>query len=354
MKPYLMAALIMAFATKSFSYEISASPQRPDGQRTPVDPAIVDYDPSPPLTGVLNIGGGYAPTPILEGWAALFKRAHPAVTVNIGNWGSTTAFGALTEERTQVCLLSREFMQFETDFMDSKRTHKDYPPGRLGVIVATGGYSSDIDESVPSMVVFIHKDNPLLKYTKGLTLAQLDAIFSSTRKRGGKPVTTWGDLGVRGDWADKPIHVCQYPMIDGIPNAFKIRVMQGGEYKETNLSIFKNRKISQTDPYFIMFGNRGHHQQHEDRDPAAQMVPLAETEAGPYSLGTFDEVRTRTYPLVRNVYLFVTTPPGMAVDPLAREYIRVALSQEGQREVARSAFMPLSAAMVNASLAVIH
>ena len=79
MKSLLVATLLLTFAAKAVRSEISSAPMRPDGERTPVDPAIAVYDPAPPLTGVLNIGGGYAPTPILEGWAALFKRAHPAV-----------------------------------------------------------------------------------------------------------------------------------------------------------------------------------------------------------------------------------------------------------------------------------
>ena len=327
----------------------SPSPRRADGHRAPVDPGIPAYDPAPPLTGDLYIGGGFAFT-VVDQWVAIFQRAHPSVRVHTAIWGSTAAFGELVEGVTQVCLLTREFMPFESDFLDMKADNRAKGPGRFGVAVATGGYTSDQPECVPSMVMLVNKDNPI----RGLTLAQLDAIFSRTRKRGYKEVTTWGDLGLTGDWADKTIHVYHPRMPDGVPNFFRVYVMQYGEFKDTNQSLYDHPGILRTDRYAITMGNRGVGNAREQRDPNAKTVALAYTEAGPYTTGSFEDVLHRTYPLSRLIYLYAGTPPGSPIDPLAKEFIRVALSHEGQWEVARTTLMPLPASVVRESLATLE
>ncbi|MDP9051473.1 MAG: substrate-binding domain-containing protein [Acidobacteriota bacterium] len=325
----------------------SAAPQRPDGQRTPVDPGIPGYDPVPPLKGDLYVGGGFAPT-LLEQWAAIFQRAHPNVRLHVAGWGSTAAFGELIEGVSTVTLVTREFMPFERDFL------KDHMGmDQIGIPVASGGYSSVLHECVPSEVVLVNQDNPV----KGITMPQLDAILSKTRRAGNKEdITRWGQLGVSGEWADKPIHVYLPKMPDGVPNFLKLYVMQDGEFKDTVLSLYDHPGATSADRYALVVGNRGpgasldRAHPAEMRDPKAKSVPLAYTEAGPFATGTFDEVRTRAYPLSRYIYLYLRATPNIAPDPLAREFVRVALSQEGQREVARTCLMPLPEKDVQSSM----
>lgn len=324
----------------------SSAPQRPDGQRTPVDQDIPAYDPAAPLTGDLYIGGGFAHT-LLDQWADIFRRAHPSVRVHVAGYGSTSAFGQLVEGITKVTLLTREFMPFERDFL-----MKNMGMEQLGIPVATGGYSTALSECIPSEVILVNKDNPI----KGLTLAQLDAIFSKTRKAGYKEdITRWGQLGLTGEWADKPIHVYHAKMPDGVPNFFMLNVMKDGEFKDTNMSLYDNPGATAVDRYAIALANRGvgaagtRSHGPEKRDPNAKIVPLAYTESGPYTTGSFDDVRTRAYPLSRIIYLYLRALPGVPTDPLAKEFVRVALSQEGQREVARTCMMPLPANMVRES-----
>lgn len=325
----------------------SAAPQRPDGQRTPVDPGIAGYDPVPPLTGDLYIGGGFAQT-LLEQWAAIFERAHPNVRVHVAGWGSTSAFGELIEGVAKVTLLTREFMPFERDFL---REHMGID--QIGIPVATGGYSSVLPECIPSEVILVNKDNPV----KGITVPQLDAIFSKTRNAGYKEdITRWGQLGVTGEWADKPIHVYLPKMPDGVPNFLQINIMKDGEFKDTNMSLYDHPGATAVDRYALVLGNRGPGSSPdrghgpENRDPNARIVPLAYTDAGPFTAGSFDDVRTRAYPLSRFIYLYLRVTPKSPPDPLAKEFVRVALSQEGQREVARTCMMPLPEKYVQSSL----
>lgn len=350
LRPFLPAVLQAALACTVLAEPGSSpAPRRADGFRAPVSPDIAAYDPDPPLKGDLYIGGGFTFT-LLEQWAAILERAHPNVKVHIVGYGSTAAFGEMVEGVTQVCLLTREFLPFEEEFMQIKmQTIR-----RLGIEVATGGYSSDRPECVPSEVIMVNKDNPI----KGLTVAQLDAIFSQTRKRGYKEdITTWGQLGLSGDWADKPVHVYAPKMPDGVPNFFIIHVMQGGTFKDSNLSLYDNPGALRKDRYAIALGNRGKgsppsrsHPLGEDRDPEAKIVPLAKTDAGPFTTGSFEDVLNRTYPLSRLIYLYTAIPDGKKIDPLAKEFIRVALSHEGQWEVARTDLMPLPAKIVVNSL----
>lgn len=324
-----------------------SAPQRPDGMRTPVDQRIPAYDPAPPLEGDLYIGGGMVHS-LLDQWVVIFKKAHPRVRVHLAAYGSTSAFGQLVEGVTKVVMLSRDFMPFELEFMQDKLGIE-----QPGVVVATGGYSTQTSACVPSQVILVNKDNPI----KGLTLQQLDAIFSSTRNRGYKEdITRWGQLGLKGEWADKPINVYHPKMPDGVPNFFMLNILQGGKFKESNLSLYDHPGATRVDPYAIVLGNRGPGAKKsrvhgpEDRDPEAKTVALAETAAGPYFAGSFDDVRTRNYPLSRNIHLYLRRLPDEDVDPIAHEFVRVALSREGQYEVARTCFMPLPADAVEKSL----
>lgn len=341
---WMTAVASTAFAIASASAANPAAPQRPDGQRTPVDAAIPAYDPVPPLTGELYIGGGFHAT-LLEQWAAIFQRAHPNVRVHLAAHGSTSAFGQLVEGVTPVVLLTREFMPFELDFMQAK-----LGMDQLSIPVATGGYSSETKACVPSQVILVHQDNPI----KGLSLKQLDAIFSKTRKRGGPDITRWGQLGLTGEWADKPINVYHPEMPDGVPNGFLVDVLQGGEFRDTNKSLYHNPSATKNDRYAIALGNRGPGspvsralRPAEERDPNARLVPLSYSDSGPFAAGSFDDVRTRAYPLIRTIHLVLRRIPNKPVDPLAKEFVRVALSQEGQYEVARTCFMPLPSGMIN-------
>jgi phosphate transport system substrate-binding protein len=339
----------------------SPSPPRPDGRQITVDPNIPAYAPVPPLSGDLHIVGGLSRLPgsppqfwppgavrpplplgpsstdaLVYLWVEIFKTAHPSVRVYTALYASAQVAGVLNEQSAQLGVASRELMPQETyAFRD-----KAFKP--LGIPVGGGSY--DTWALLPSQAVIVSKDNPLQR----LTLAQLDAIFSKTRKRGYKEdITRWGQLGLTGEWADKPIHLYTRSQPDGVVYFFALRALAGGEFKDTfrwQESQVEVMKRIDEDRYGIAFVNRNYVR------PDTRVVALAETEAGPFSVGSFEEVLNQTYPLSRVIYLYVNSYPDKPIDPLAKEFIRVALSQEGQRAVARSVYLPLPLAKVRESL----
>ena len=344
----LMAFAYMAVAAQNETHSKS-SPKRADGNQVTVDPSIPAYDPAPPMTGDLHIVGGLSRPPgsataagpattdtLVELWVEIFKRAHPSVRVHTSLYASANAAGALSEQSAQLGVTARELMPYEL------YAFQHAPFKLVAIPVAGGAYNTR--EVISSQVVIVNKDNPIQK----LTLAQLDAIFSKTRKRGYKEdITRWGQLGLGGEWADKPIHLYSNYQPNGIPYFFSVRVLEGGEFKhmlrEQDDQDTIIRRLEE-DKYGISFVNRNYVR------PSVKTVALGETESGPFSTGSFEEVLNQTYPLSRVIYMYVARYPGKPIDPLAKEFIRAVLSQEGQQAVARTLYLPIPFTIVRESL----
>ncbi|MDB6169062.1 MAG: pstS [Verrucomicrobia bacterium] len=340
-----------------------SSPQRIDGKTVNVDQDLASYEPAPPLTGVLRIvgaGGTYMPSrceSLCDLWIQLFRAYHPSVQVQTAYYSTPSAPMALCEGTAQVGLMTREAMPSELYIF----RNKVFKP----MLVPVGGGSYTCDEGTPSVDIIVHRSNPL----KQLTMPQLDAIYSKTRKRGyGEEIRTWGQLGLTGEWADKPIHVYGLQPPDGITNYIEQRILDGGEFREgileqhaVGLGAPGQKKgmdaIAERvgeDPYGIGYGNRWNVTGTQEADapvlPNIRVVALGESEKGPYSSGTFEDVASGVYPLSRVIYLAVNKTPGKPIDPLAKEFLRAVLSKEGQEAVARTVYLPLVSAKVRASL----
>jgi phosphate transport system substrate-binding protein len=345
------ASLFLAAAGAAFGGSESGAVKqiRADGHTVAVDPAIANYVPGPPLSGDLHlVGGGGVGIEVenlMAAWAAIFQQAHPLVRIHLAIYTSGCAPSALAEERAEVGVMTRDVWPFEYTLFRNKKY-------RLQEIVAAGA-AYDAFGFSKRQCIFVRKENPIRR----LTLAQLDAIFSTTRKRGYKPVSTWGDLGLTGEWADKPIHLYgNIAQPDGNPYYFQLRVMQGGEWK-SGVSPLREPTAMAGDKYAIGFGPANHaggRSATGDWQPGelvdARTVDLSETETGPAYSDSFKNVLDRTYPLSRSTSLFVNRYPNKPIDPLAAEFVRVALSQEGQQAVARTIFLPLPAKAASASL----
>lgn len=150
-----------------------------------VDPAIPSYKRTSGVSGNLNSIGSDTLNNLMTYWAEGYKKQYPNVNIQIEGKGSTTAPPALIEGTSQLGPMSREMTGAEVDKFEAKYGYK---PTRVRV-------------ALDGIAVYVNKDNPIEK----LTLKQLDGIFSATRKRGGKDMKTWGDLGLTGEWAAKPI-----------------------------------------------------------------------------------------------------------------------------------------------------
>ena len=256
--------------------------QRADRRQVTVDPDIPAYAPAPPLTGDLHlVGGGGTGNEVEElmaAWAAIFHQAHPLVRVHLAIYTSGCTPSTLVEERAQVGVMTRDVWPFEYSLYRNRRF-------QLLEIVAAGA-AFDTHGFSRRQCIYVHKDNPLSK----LSLDQLDAVFSTSRKRGFKEdITRWGQLGLTGEWADKPIHLYgNISQPDGNPYYFQLRVLLGGDWKE-GFKPLRERDDIARDRYAIGFGPANHAggRSAEGQWLAGELndaktVALGETAAGPF------------------------------------------------------------------------
>ena len=177
-----------------------------------------------------------------------------------------------------------------------------------------------------------------------MTLAQADAAFSKTRKRGApKDVATWGDLGLTGEWASRPLSLYGRNSASGTYGFFKEHVLQNGDYKDTVKEQPGSASVVQgvtNDRYAMGYSGIGY------KTSGVKVVPLAEKEGGAFSSGAYEDVVDGTYPLSRFLYLYVNRAPGKPLDPLVREFLKLVLSREGQEVVVKDGYLPLTAAIV--------
>jgi phosphate transport system substrate-binding protein len=185
----------------------------------------------------------------------------------------------------------------------------------------------------------VNKDNPL----DSITYQQLDGIYSATRNRGvKKTITTWGQLGLTGEWADKPIHLWGVEIPNGYDNFVNMRVLANGQWRDGIQSehtvIPLSDKVA-ADKYAMSYTGLAW-----DTNPNTKVLKLA-VHAGDTPLApTFENVASQTYPLSRVIYIFINRAPGKPIDPVLREFMRYALSKEGQQAIVKDAiFTPLPA-----------
>lgn len=374
--PVLCLAIVMALAGAAGAAQNDADdyPLRADGLQIAVDPGIPHYKPCPPLQGDLFIGGGSAPV-LIDLWQEIFHRAHPSVIIHRGDWTKAAAMGELIDgdqpepfsgHKVQVCYLGEDFLPYELWYLDLKQY---YPLMKIPVI---GGPVNKPGSR--SHVVLVHGDNPLER----LTMAQVDAIYSKTRKLGYKEdIVRWGQLGLTGEWADKPIHPWYMAGVEGGAAAqFKLRALgEGGELKDnvqdTNESAAKRyppipgRHPLDSDRYAIVEGSHAYDDEEKEHDYGknVKIIALGWSDKGPFYSGTLQECLDQTYPLAYRGYLVIATADrrtrdshnvlvekGVPKDPIGAEFVRVALSREGQEAAARTQFLPLPARMVKSAL----
>ena len=179
-----------------------------------LDPAFTDYKTVSGISGTLKCVGSDTLNNLMTLWSEGFRSVYPGVKIAIEGKGSATAPPALIEGTAQFGPMSREMKGSETEAFEKKFGYK---PSRVSV-------------AVDSLAVFVHKDNPI----KCLTLKQLDGIFSRERKGGGlKPIKTWGDLGLTGEWANKRISLYGRNSASGTYAYFKEVALFQGDYADS-------------------------------------------------------------------------------------------------------------------------
>jgi phosphate transport system substrate-binding protein len=282
------------------------------------------------LTGVIRIAGNPELASRVSYWAEAFRRQYPAVRVETHLTGSDTGMAALYTGKADVALLGRsptpiEIQAFEWIFR--------YKPTQVQVL--TGGL--DHPGRSPALVVFVHRDNPLCS----LTLAQLEAVFGTEHRRSAGNLRTWGDLGLGGEWADRPITLYAPDAMSGTGRFFRHAVL--GDSRMMNweaLTEFTDSADARTphdasrqiiaalagDRYGIAVTNLGF------PDDRVKPLPLAIDAATAPVPATRDTVLAREYPLTRAVTACCNWPPGVPPDLAVSEFLRFVLSEEGQQD----------------------
>jgi phosphate transport system substrate-binding protein len=216
----------------------------------------------------------------------------------------------------------------------------------LEIAIAGGSYRSLA--FTDALTFFVNKDNPLEK----ASFAQLDAIFSRTRNRKHQDITNWGQLGLTGDWADKPIHLIGVKEPNGFEYFLRLRVLNGGEWKDgitVRDTVHPLAALVAADRYAIGYAGFSY------LTDGVKTLAVAEDESGPYYHGTFQEVAAQKYPLSRLIYVYANRVPGKPLDPNLKEFLTYILSEEGQQAVLQDGiFLPLRSAVAERELAKIQ
>jgi len=289
-----------------------------------VDPTIPAYQPTKGVSGNLKSVGSDTMNNLMTLWAEGFNKIYPGVKVEIEGKGSSTAPPALTAGTAHFGPMSREMKAQEIDEFEKKYGYKP----------------TAVRTAVDVLAVYVHKDNPI----PCLSLPQLDAIFSKTR-RGGyeKDIQTWGDLGLTGEWADKPISLYGRNSASGTYGYFKEHALFKGDYKDTVKEQPGSSSVVQgvaSDKFGIGYSGIGY------KTADVRAVPLAASEGANCYEANMDNAYSGDYPIARFLYLYVNKVPGKGLDPLRREFLSFVLSKEGQEVVVKDGYIPLPANII--------
>jgi phosphate transport system substrate-binding protein len=294
-----------------------------------VDPKIPSYTSVSGVAGSIKSVGSDTMNNLMTLWAEDFLKFYPNVHVEIEGKGSSTAPPALISGTSTFGPMSRLMKSEEADAFEKRFGYKPTP-------LRTG---------IDMLAVYVHKDNPI----KSLTLQQIDAIFSKTRK-GGYPeeIRTWGQLGLTGEWADKPISLYGRNSASGTYGYFKKHALFKGDYKDAVKEQPGSASVVQgvaSDKYGIGYSGIGY------KTADVRAVPLqldASTDAIP---ATAEWAYSGKYPLARFLYMYVNYQPGTQLDPLRGQFVRFVFSHEGQENVIKDGYFPISAHIAKTELA---
>lgn len=313
---------VYVFLGLLFAAAIQASGQIKPSLDTKVSP----YQLVSGLTGALSVSGSETMQPLTESWAAGLRQRYRGITIKVESSGSETGLAALLEGKAQIASMSRRMTQEEV--VEFKREF-GYEP-------------TEIPVAVDALAVFVHKDNPI----EGLSLAQLDAMFSKERRRGWTyPVNTWGDVLVLEEgWTDAPIHLYGRNSKSGTASFFKEHVLNGAAFKNTmtmGVGLASVVVELMKDPLGVGFSGIGY------QTSEIRPVPLALVERGRYVQPSFQTAMDGSYPLRRNLYLYVNRPSKIGASSLLTEYVKFALSRQGQQFVLDHGYYPLPTTELN-------
>ena len=293
-----------------------------------VDAKLPNYKPVQGVSGTIKSVGSDTMNNLMTLWTEGFVKLYPNVRPEIEGKGSATAPPALIEGTANFGPMSRKLKAGEIAAFEKKFGYK---PTELGA-------------GIDMLAVFVHKDNPI----RSLTLQQVDAIFSKTRKGGNQTnIAKWGDLGLTGAWAKAPISLYGRNSSSGTYGFFKENGLFGGDYKDTVKEQPGSSTVVQgvaSDKYAIGYSGIGY------ITADVRAVPIAKDANAKPVPPSIEFAYTGTYPLARLLNLAINYKPGSKLDPLRGEFVKYIYSQQGQAEVVKDGYFPVNAAMARKML----
>ncbi|MBB1318366.1 phosphate ABC transporter substrate-binding protein PstS family protein [Shewanella sp. SR43-4] len=291
-----------------------------------IDPTLPSYEKTSGVSGNLSSVGSDTLANMMTLWAEEFKHIYPNVNIQIQAAGSSTAPPALTEGTSQFGPMSRKMKPNEVEAFEK---HFGYKPTAVRV-------------AIDALAVFVHKDNPIT----GLSIEQIDAIFSSTHKCGGKEINRWGDAGLDGNWAAKDVQLYGRNSVSGTYGYFKEKALCKGDFRanvnEQPGSASVVQSVSQS-LNAIGYSGIGY------KTAGVKAVAISK-KGDKFIEASAANAADGTYPLSRYLYVYVNKHPNKDLSPMDREFLRFVLSKQGQQIVEKDGYVPLPTSVISKDL----
>jgi phosphate transport system substrate-binding protein len=320
MKMKKVFAAVSLFAAATFGGQAVASAK--------VDADIPVYKKTSGVSGNFSSMGSDTLANLMTLWAEDFKRFYPNVNIQIQAAGSSTAPPALTAGTSNFGPMSRKMKDKEVEAFEKKFGYKP----------------TAIPVAIDALAVYVHKDNPI----KGMTIAQVDAIFSNTRKcKGQEDITSWGQAGLNGEWTNRDIQLFGRNSASGTYGYFKKKALCKGDYKSSvNEQPGSSSVVTGVSESINGIGYSGIGY----KTSSVRAIPLAKKPGQPFVEATPDNAVNKTYPLSRFLYVYVNKAPNKALSPMEAEFLKMVLSKQGQEIVIKDGYIPLPSKVVEKTL----
>ena len=328
--------------------QVGRAEPAPEILQPALDPALPAYRPRKDiqLSGEFRAACSDVLPRLVKLWISGFERHYPNVKITAAPpYAGSLGAKELVKGNLDFVFVSRELRPDDiTEF------HEKFGYAPLSVAIAGGSYRHF--GFLDAIGFFVNQENPIEK----ITFDQLDAVLSRTHYRGGEPITQWGQLGLTGEWANKPIHVYGIKPWNGFEEFIRQRVLstsgRRGEWRDDinfDKVVFPVARRVESDRYGIGYSGLAY------IDSSVKVLPLSPAKGAPFFAPSYENVARAVYPLSRVLYFNVNKPPGKPLDPAVAEFLRYVLSREGQQAVLDEAlFLPLRANQVEASRALLE
>ena len=311
---------------------------------------LTPYQSSGPLQGTIRVWGNPYIPELVQAWQDGFRAKHPGITFETNMKGTEAAMAGLYSGIADVVFIGRESYRPEIEAFEGVFGYKP-----TGLKITSGSYATQ--HKTFALMVYVQKDNPL----SSISLDQLDAIYGVERRRGAPAVIgRWGQLGLQGAWAARPVHTYGYSFDTGMASFFRLVVMRDSARWNPALRDFNNGRTAAgdvinagtyvldalaRDPEGIAFANVLF------ENPGVKRLALAEHDGAPAIEPSPETAWRRSYPLTRYSTVFINRAPGQPVDPKVKAFLSYILSRDGMADVVRDgAFLPLNASTIQAEL----